>query len=65
MSAVRMATRFVIAPLMTALFGIALFRPEVSLRALLGFVLLAAGAGWLLFAPDEELDDVSQRLKLN
>jgi len=65
MSAVRMTTRFVIAPLMTALIGIALFRPEVSLRDILGFVLIAAGACWLLFAPDEEPDDASQRLKLN
>ena len=65
MSAARMTTRFVIAPLMTALIGIALFRPEVSLRDILGFVLIAAGAGWLLFARDEEPDDASQRLKLN
>jgi drug/metabolite transporter (DMT)-like permease len=65
MSAIRMTTRFVIAPLMTALFGIALFRPEVGLRDILGFVLIAAGAGWLLFAPDKESDGASLPLNLN
>jgi drug/metabolite transporter (DMT)-like permease len=62
MSAVRIATRFVIAPLITALFGIALLRPQVSLRDVLGFLLLAAGAGWLLIAPDEEPDSGSLQL---
>jgi len=62
MSAVGMTTRFVVAPLITALFGVALFRPEVSLRDLLGFVLIAAGAGYLLFASDEEPDSPSLRL---
>jgi hypothetical protein len=65
MSAERMAKRSVIAPLMTALFGVILFRPEVSLRAVLGFVLIAACAGWLLFAPEEEPDGTSMPLKLN
>jgi len=62
MSAIRLATRFVIAPLLTAFFGIALFRPQVSLRDILGFALIAAGACWLLFAPDEEPDSASLRL---
>jgi drug/metabolite transporter (DMT)-like permease len=65
MSAVRMTTRFVIAPLMATLFGVVLFRPEVSLRALLGLVLVAAGAAWLLIAPDEEPDGPSLPLNLN
>jgi drug/metabolite transporter (DMT)-like permease len=65
MSAARMTTRFVIAPLMTTLFGVVLFRPEVSFRAFLGLVLVAAGAAWLLLAPDEEPDASSARLKLN
>jgi drug/metabolite transporter (DMT)-like permease len=43
-SAARMTTRFVLAALLTALFGVILFRPEVSLRAVLGFVLIAACA---------------------
>ena len=65
MSAVRMTTRFVIAPLITALFGVALFHPQASLRGILGFVLIAAGAGWLLFAPDKESDGASLPLNLN
>ncbi|MGA3045541.1 MAG: DMT family transporter [Terracidiphilus sp.] len=65
MSAVRMSARFVIAPLMATLFGVVLFRPEVSLRALLGLVLVAAGAGWILFAPEEEADDASLPLNLS
>jgi drug/metabolite transporter (DMT)-like permease len=50
---------------MTALFGVALFRPEVSLRDILGFALIAAGAGWLLFTPDKEPDSASLPLNLN
>lgn len=65
MSAVRMTTRFVIAPLMATLFGAVLFRPEVSLRAFLGLVLVAVGAGWLLAAPDEVPDSASLPLNLN
>jgi len=62
MSAVRMTARFVLAPLITALFGVILFRAEISLRALLGLLLVSTGAGWLLFAPDEEPDGTSLRL---
>ncbi|MGA2851382.1 MAG: DMT family transporter [Terracidiphilus sp.] len=65
MSAARMTTRFVIAPFIATLFGIAFFRPEVSLRDILGFVLIAAGAGWLLLAPDELTDSPSLPLNLN
>jgi drug/metabolite transporter (DMT)-like permease len=54
MSAARMTTRFVLAPLMTILIGMALERPAVGLRTWAGLVLIAAGAGWLLFAPAEE-----------
>jgi drug/metabolite transporter (DMT)-like permease len=62
MSAVRMTTRFVIAPLITALCGIILFRPEVSLRAVFGLVSIAAGAAWLLFAPEQNPDEPALRL---
>jgi len=65
MSAIRIATRFVIAPLITALSGVVLFRAQVSLRDVLGFVLLAAGASWLLFAPHQEPDSASLSLNLN
>jgi drug/metabolite transporter (DMT)-like permease len=62
MSAARMSTRFVIAPLMATVFGVVLFRPEVSLRAFLGLVLIAAGAAWLLLAPEQDPEDPSLRL---
>lgn len=65
MSAARMSTRFVIAPLITALLGIAFFAPQVSFRDMLGFILIAAGAGWLLIAPDEHPDAASSSLNLN
>ena len=51
MSAVRMTTRFVLTPLMASLIGLALLRPEVTLRAGLGLAMMAVGAGWLLCAP--------------
>lgn len=56
MSAARMSTRFVLAPLMTVLIGMALEQPAVELRTWLGLLLIAAGAGWLLFAADEDPD---------
>jgi drug/metabolite transporter (DMT)-like permease len=56
MTAVRMTTRFVLAPLIAVLLGIALEQPSVSLRIWIGLVLIAAGAGWLIFAPAQESD---------
>ncbi len=50
MNAVPMTTRYVVAPLIANLAAVVLFRPIVSLRAGLGLGLIAAGAGWLLFA---------------
>jgi hypothetical protein len=64
MSAARMTTRFVLAPLMAILIGIALEQPSVGLRAWVGVLLVAAGAGWLLFAPDEEPGPGSSSLSL-
>lgn len=52
MTATRMTLRFVLAPLFTALLSIVLFLPAVSLQAATGIALMAAGAGWVLFAPD-------------
>lgn len=54
MSATRMTTRFLVAPLITNLVGLAILQPSVSLRAGLGLTLVAGGAGWLLFAPEEK-----------
>lgn len=53
MSAARMTTRFLLAPWLTVLAGIAIEQPAITLRMVLGVVLLGAGAGWLLLAPDE------------
>jgi drug/metabolite transporter (DMT)-like permease len=64
-SAVRMTTRFVLAPLFAALFGLVFLRPTMGLRIWLGLLLVAAGAGWLLFAPEEAEGDVSLPLKLD
>jgi drug/metabolite transporter (DMT)-like permease len=66
MDAVPMTTRYVVAPLMANLAAVALFRPAVSLRAWLGLGLIAAGAGWLLFASGEDHRnaDTPQTLRL-
>jgi drug/metabolite transporter (DMT)-like permease len=56
MSAARMTTRFVIAPLMANLIAMALFRPPFDVRTDLGLLLIVSGAGWLLFAHDEETE---------
>lgn len=53
MSAARMTTRFVVAPLVTSLIGLALLQPSVSMRDGLGLVLIASGAGWMLASTDE------------
>jgi drug/metabolite transporter (DMT)-like permease len=53
LSASRMTTRFLFAPLLTILAGFVLERPGLTVRSGLGIALLAAGAGWLLFAPEE------------
>jgi drug/metabolite transporter (DMT)-like permease len=55
----------VLAPLMAILIGMALARPDVEPRTWLGLLLVAGGAGWLLFAPDDKPDANSSTLKLN
>jgi drug/metabolite transporter (DMT)-like permease len=64
-TAVRMTTRFVLAPLMAILIGMAIDRPTVGPRIWLGLLLAAGGAAWLLFAPDDGPDANSSTLKLN
>jgi drug/metabolite transporter (DMT)-like permease len=54
MTAVRMTIRFVVAPLMAILIGMAMARPDVEPRTWLGLLLIAAGAGWLLLAPEDQ-----------
>jgi hypothetical protein len=51
MSAIAMTTRFLIAPLIANLIEVAILRPRVSLRDWAGFLLIAAGTGWLLLVP--------------
>jgi len=53
MSAVQMTTRFLIAPLLANLISIALLRPHLEIQAWIGLLLIAAGAGWMLFAPSD------------
>lgn len=57
MSAVRMTTRFLIAPLLANLIGIALLRPGVQLRGWTGLLLIALCSAWLLFAPEHGSDE--------
>lgn len=53
MAATKMTSRYLIAPLFTILAGIAIEQPAVTLRMVLGVVLLAFGAIWLLLEPDD------------
>ena len=62
-SAVRMTTRFLIAPLLASLAGLALLRPAVSFRDWAGLLLIALGSGWLLLTPEHETD-IGQSLLL-
>jgi drug/metabolite transporter (DMT)-like permease len=55
MSAVRMTTRYLLAPLITVLAGIALEQPAITTRMILGTGLMGAGVVWLLVAPDEDI----------
>jgi drug/metabolite transporter (DMT)-like permease len=54
MSAVQMTTRFLIAPLIANLIGLALLRPHVEIQSWIGLLLIVGGAGWMVFAPAEK-----------
>jgi drug/metabolite transporter (DMT)-like permease len=60
LAASRMTARFLLAPLFAILAGTALEQTAPPARAWLGIVLLAAGAGWLAFAPPESPAQPSQ-----
>lgn len=64
LSAVRMMTRFVLAPLIAILISMVLLRPSVGLRTWLGLLLVAAGAGWLLCAREDGPEAGTLPLKL-
>ena len=61
MSAPRMATRYVIAPLLAILVGAGLMRAALVPRTWLGLLLMATGAAYLLLAPDAKPDELSLR----
>jgi hypothetical protein len=64
MSAARMTTRFQLAPLFTIIIALAIEPASVGLRGFSGLLLIAAGAGWLLFAPGQEPEAGSSTLRL-
>jgi drug/metabolite transporter (DMT)-like permease len=61
LGASRMTARFLLAPLFAILTGMALEPASPHVRGWLGMAFLAAGAGWLLFAPPErnEVEELS------
>ena len=65
MNAVRMTTRFLIAPLLANLIGLAFLRPGVQPRGWLGLFLIAAGSGWLLLGPEEEPEETGLSLGIH
>jgi drug/metabolite transporter (DMT)-like permease len=65
MSAVRMTTRFLVAPLAANLIALAFLRPGVQLRAWVGLLLIAIGSGWLLLAREDEPEKSSSPLGIN
>jgi drug/metabolite transporter (DMT)-like permease len=64
LGASRMAARFLLAPLLAIVAGMALEATFPPVRGWLGIALLAGGAGWLVFAPAEE-PDVKRIASLN
>jgi drug/metabolite transporter (DMT)-like permease len=65
LSAARMTTRFLIAPLMANLVGLAFLHFEVQTRSGLGLFLIAAGSAWLLLGPEDEPEQTGSPLGIN
>ena len=65
MTAARMTTRFLIAPFLANLIGLAFLRPGVQARGWLGLLLIAVGSGWLLFGPEGEPEETGSPLHIN
>ncbi len=63
-TAVQMTTRFTLAPLLAVLVGSAALRASMQARTWLGLLLMAAGSGWLLFAPQDVVSKPSRTLGL-
>lgn len=55
-AASRMTARFLLAPLFAVLGGMVLEPASPPGRTWFGMLLLAGGAGWLVFAPEEEIE---------
>lgn len=54
MPPVRLAARYLVVPLFTVLEGLVVWRPPVTIRMAAGLVLLAGGAGYILFSRNED-----------
>lgn len=65
MSAVRMTTRFLIAPLFANMVGLVILRPRVQWQARIGLLLIALASGWLLFAPEGMPETNGKQLRLD
>jgi drug/metabolite transporter (DMT)-like permease len=63
LTATQMTTRFLIAPLLANLISLAFLRPHVQVQAWIGLLMIAAGAGWLVFGPAENRDSGVIRLE--
>ena len=64
-SATRITTRFLLAPLIAILISMAIDRPSVAPRIWLGLLLIATGAAGLLFAPNDPADTTTSTLNLH
>jgi drug/metabolite transporter (DMT)-like permease len=65
MTAVPMTTRFLIAPLLANLIGLAFFRPGVQSQGWVGLLLITAGSGWLLLGPRDEPEENGSSLGIH
>ena len=61
-SAARIASHFILSPLISSLAGILLIRPTLSVRDAAGLTLAAAGSAWLLAGPASRPDTESSLL---
>jgi drug/metabolite transporter (DMT)-like permease len=64
-SAVRMTTRFLFAPLFANMIALVFLRPAVEASVWLSLLLIVVGAGWLLLAPEEEPAESSPLLGIH
>jgi drug/metabolite transporter (DMT)-like permease len=54
MDPIRLSSRYLVIPLVTIVEGVVLLRPSVTVRLVIGVVLLVAGASWMLAARARE-----------